>query len=288
MIGVAYLQIHPVSEKCYISVKINEVSNWYCILNCDIVIMNCIMKRCSFCDEVAQPHSPFCHLFSIFPKPGVLKLSSPSMIQPQTRLFSTFIFPSKSQNVRTCCLSPLQQFLWSHENIMDVKFQVPEAHNHFSLPGILVFTPEWLSNLQRPSNQLSSQDCWQIFSLFAIFCPCNSSQCLCSTECWMYSPSLIPGEAGEHRGRGAQRFKKKTCTGTKLEFWGLRAVIPTIGSTCRIWGSAAEILMIKTALDYWKLGFSLRSQTEETVESYFFVSRNLSQAFLSASLLSPH
>lgn len=209
MIGVAYLQIHPVSEKCYISVKINEVSNWYCILNCDIVIMNCIMKRCSFCDEVAQPHSPFCHLFSIFPKPGVLKLSSPSMIQPQTRLFSTFIFPSKSQNVRTCCLSPLQQFLWSHENIMDVKFQVPEAHNHFSLPGILVFTPEWLSNLQRPSNQLSSQDCWQIFSLFAIFCPCNSSQCLCSTECWMYSPSLIPGEAGEQHWMQHRGLKKK-------------------------------------------------------------------------------
>lgn len=287
MIGVAYLQIHPVSEKCYISVKINEVSNWYCILNCDIVIMNCIMKRCSFCDEVAQPHSPFCHIFSIFPKPGVLKLSSPSMIQPQTRLFSTFIFPSKSQNVRTCCLSPLQQFLWSHENIMDVKFQVPEAHNHFSLPGILVFTPEWLSNLQRPSSAFLTG----LLANFQSFCHLLSMQLITvSVQHRMLDVFTIPHPWW---GRGAtpnaaQRFKKKTCTGTKLEFWGLRAVIPTTGSTCRIWGSAAEILMIKTALDYWKLGFSLRSQTEETVESYFFVSRNLSQAFLSASLLSPH
>lgn len=277
MIGVAYLQMHPVSEKCYISVKINEVSNWYCILNCGIVIMNCIMKRCSFCDEVAQPHSPFCHIFPIFPKPGVLKLSSPSMIQPQTRLFSTFIFPSKSQNVRRCCLSPLQQFLWSHENIMDVKFQVPEADNHFSLPGILVFSPEWLSNLQRPSNQLSSQDCWEIFSLFAVFCPCNSSQCLCSTECWMYSLSLIPGEAGEQHWKKPALEQSWNSEGSELSSQPLDQP-----------AESAEILMIKTALDYWKLGFSLRSQTEETVESYFFVSRNISQAFLSASLLSPH
>lgn len=79
--------------------------------------------------------------------------------------------------------------------------------------------------------------------------------------------------------------EQKAYTETKLEFWGLRALTPTTGSTCGVWGSTAEILIIKTVLVNQKLGFSLRSQTEETVEKYFFVSRNPLQAFLSTVLL---
>lgn len=245
--------------------------------------MNYIIKR-YFLDEVAQPHGPFFHTLPVFPRAALLKLSSPSIIQPQTRQFSTFIFLSKSLNMRRCFASPLQQFLWwkkpwkskfcqisaswSWQSILTARYSGFHTRVIIRFPGTI--KPAFLTGLLGrfsvllPSFVRASHH--SVCAAFHVGCIHQHT----SPLSWM-------------QGRG-NRFKK-TCPGTKLQFWGLRAVTPTPGSTSRIWGSAAEILMIKTVLVNWKPGFSLRSQTEETVARYFFVSRNPLQAFLSPGLL---
>lgn len=168
--GSAYLQIHPASEKCYFSVKINEVSN-----------DNCIIKRCSVCDEVAQPHGPLFHILPIFPKADVLILNSPSIFQPQTRLFSTFIFLSKSQNVRWAASPHSSSFCEAMKSLWmpNFKFLKLTVISHCQ-----IFQCSHQSDYQiyrQHQISFSHMSAGMIFSSFAIFCPRSSSQCLCST-----------------------------------------------------------------------------------------------------------
>lgn len=91
--GAAYHQIHSASEKSPFSVKIHEVCNH------DFSI-----KRCSFCDEVAQRHQiygPFFHILQIYPEAGdlIFLLCPASIFQSQMRLLDTFICLNKSQNI---------------------------------------------------------------------------------------------------------------------------------------------------------------------------------------------